>query len=112
MKLSDVFAKLTSGKAQILGGAAVAAAAMILAVPAANAQHFAVGVQIGGPRYVAPAPVYVAPAPAYVAPGYAYGYVAPAYVDHRRDEDWRARENWEHQREFYGRPVPYHRDWR
>lgn len=112
MKLSSLFAKLTSGKAQVLGGVAAAAAALTLAVPSASAQHIAFGVQIGGPRYVAPAPVYVAPAPAYVAPGYAYGYVAPAYVTPRAVVDWRAREYWGHGREVYGHPVPNRRDWR
>jgi hypothetical protein len=109
MKLSTLFAKLTSGKAQVLSGLVIAGAALTLAVPAASAQHVAFGIHIGGPRYVAPARVYVAPAPAYVAP--AYGYAAPVYAPAPR-YDWRAREDWEHQREFYGRPAPSRRDWR
>ena len=39
-------------------------------------RHFGVGISIGHPRYVAPAPVYVEPEPVYVAPR----YVAPAPV--------------------------------
>ncbi len=114
MKLSNLFAKLTFGNTKaltMLGGLAIAAAAMAAAAPAAQAQQFGIGVQFGGPRYVAPQPqpVYRAYAPGYYAPS--YGYVAaPGYWDHHRAEEWReheAHERWEHNHEFYGRPAPY-----
>ena len=111
MKLSHVFAKLTSSsKAMgLFGGLAVAAAAVTLAVPAAGAQQFGIGVRIGGPRYVvpAPAPVYRAYGSAYVAPYGAPAYVAPApgYWDHHRWEEQRAHDEWLRQHEFYGHPY-------
>ena len=109
MKLSHVFAKLTGGKAKVLGGLLVVGAALTAAAPAAKAQ-VAFGVRIGGPRYYAPAPVPVYRPYGYVAPAYpAYGYVAPGYGwDRRRYEDWRAHAYWEH-RDFDRR---YDRGWR
>ncbi len=112
MKLSDVFAKLTGGRAKVLGGLLVAGAALTAAAPAAKAQ-VAFGVTVGGPRYYAPVPrpVYRPYAYGYVAPAYpVYGYAAPAYGwDRRRYEEWRAHEYWEH-RDFDRR---YDRDgWR
>lgn len=99
MKLSNVLAKLTGGKAKVLGGLLVAGAAFASGAPAANAQ-VAFGVTVG-PRYYAPAPrpvvrpyAYGYVAPAYPAYGYAYG--APGYWDHRRYDDWRAHEYVEH----------------
>lgn len=119
MKLSDVVAKLTFGKAReffrgmkVLGGVAVAAFA--LAAPAAHAQAWGIGVQIGGPRYVVPGPAYGVYGPAYVEPRYGY---APGYWGERRAEQWRAeqwrerqfreRAEWERQRAFYGRGYGY-----
>ena len=92
MKLSTVFAKLTTGNTKVLtalGSLAIAGAVCTLAAPAANAQQFGIGVQFGGPRYVAPAPVYGGYAPAYVEPRYGY---APGYWQDRRAEEWRAHE--------------------
>ena len=63
--------KLTGMKStavRVLAAATLAGAALIAATPAAEAQHFAIGVHIGGPRYVAPAPVYYGRGPVYVAP--------------------------------------------
>ena len=109
MKLSNVFAKLTFGKAKVLGtlgGLALAGAAMTMAAPAAKAQQFGVAVQFGGPRYVASAP------PVYRTYGYGYGYYAPRYDhvgpefwEHRRYEAWRAHEDWVRRHEGYGRPY-------
>lgn len=111
MKLSNVIAKLTGGKAKVLGGLLVAGAALTAAAPAANAQ-VAFGVRIGGPRYYAPVPVPAYRTYGYVAPAYpAYGYVAPGYWDRRPVENWRAREAWEH-RDFdrrYDRGGYWHR---
>ena len=112
MKLSTLFAKLTTVNTRTLStlrGLAITAAALTLASPVAKAQQFGVGVQFGGPRYVAPAPVYPAYGPAYVAPRYGY---APGYWQERRAEEWRAQqwhdhafrahEGWDH-RGYYGR---------
>ena len=109
MKLSQVLAKLTGGKAKVLstlGGLAIAGMALTAAAPAAKAQ-VAFGVEIGGPRYYAPAP-----RPGYVAPGYAYGYrggydARPDW-DRRRYDDFRARE-WR-ERELWDRSRDYRRD--
>jgi hypothetical protein len=71
MKLSNAVTKLTCVKStavRVLAAATLAGAALIAATPAAEAQHFAIGVHIGGPRYVAPAPVYYGREPVYVAP--------------------------------------------
>ncbi len=96
MKLSTVLAQLTFGKETftVLGGLALAGAALTLAAPSAQAQEFGIGVQFGGPRYVAPAPAYRVYAPAYAAPGYGY---APGYWQERRAEDWREHEWREHE---------------
>ena len=112
MKLSNVFAELTSSKTRVLsvaGGLALAGAMLTAAAPAADAQQFGIGVQFGGPRYVAPVPppVYRGYPAGVYAPRNEYGYVAPGYWDHRRFDDWRSREGWADHREFYGRPVPY-----
>lgn len=108
MKLSNAVAKLTSGNIKVLsvlGGLALAGAAFTLAAPAASAQQFGIGVEIGGPRYVVP----VAP-PVYRPYGY-YApqpvYVAPRYWDHGRVEAWRAHEDWDRDHVVYGRPAPY-----
>lgn len=110
MKLSNITAKLTflKGKAvRVLAASALAGAVLTAAAPAAKAQHFAIGVQFGGPRYVAPAP------PVY---GYGYGY-APGYWEHRRFLDERARAEfirhgeWQryHEPYGYGRGYGYRR---
>jgi hypothetical protein len=55
-------------------------AAMLILIPAPQAKAgVRLGVYVGGPAYVAPAPVYPY---AYPAPGYypAYPYPAPVYV--------------------------------
>jgi hypothetical protein len=87
MKLSDVTTKLTCVKSKafrVLAAATLAGAALA-AVPAAQAQHFGVSVQFGGPRYVAPGPVY----------GYGSGY----YERERFDAN-RQHEAWERQQAF------------
>ncbi len=124
MKLSNVFAKLAFRDVaglNVLGGLALAGAALAMGTPAAQAQQFGVEVQFGGPRYVAPAPVYQTYAPAYVEPGYGY---RPDPWEERRAEAWRVQqwraqeyrehefrehEEWERRHEFYGRPYdrPY-----
>ena len=107
MKLSDIAAKLTcsirnlNGKATRTLGAMALAGAALATVPAAQAQHFAVGVQFGGPRYYAPAP----PPPRFLGPAYGYG-PGPGYWEHRRYEDWRRHEWFAHHDRFYG-PRPY-----
>ncbi len=104
MKLSDFTAKLTcsirnlNGKATRVLGAAALAGAALAAVPAAQAQHFAVGVQFGGPRHYAPAP------PRYAGPAYGYG-PGSIYWEHRRYEEWRRHEWARHHEGYYGRPY-------
>jgi hypothetical protein len=85
MMFTTLSAKLAGMKAKLVAGTVVAVAALMMAAPAAQAQHVAFGVSIGAPVYVAPAPQVV-----YSGPGYYGGY----YV---RDYDaWRARYNWDH----------------
>ena len=104
MKLSETMKKLTWMKSQtfrVLGVATLAGAALTAAAPAAQAQDWQFGVQVGGPQY------YYTPAPAYRY--YNYG---PSYYDHERWEAWRrheAHEAWERReraeewrREHYG----------
>lgn len=80
MMFTTLSAKLAGMKAKVLAGTAVAAAALMMGAPAAQAQHVAFGVSIGAPVYVAAAPPVM-----YTGPGYYGGY----YV---RDYDaWHAR---------------------
>lgn len=90
MKLSNVTTKLTCMKSKAVRvlAAATLAGAALAAVPAAQAQHFGVAIQFGGPRYVAPAPVY------------GYGY-APEYDQRERFEAIRRHEAWERQQAFF-----------
>ena len=94
MKLSDVSTKLTCIKStavRVLSVAALAGAVLTAAAPAAQAQHVSFGIQVGGPRYVAPAPVYY---------GQTYG---PGYYDQRRIQEYREREAheaWLRQQEY------------
>lgn len=84
MMFTTLSAKL-AGKVKVLAATAVAGAALMLASPAAQAQHVVFGVRLGAPAYVAPAPPVV-----FAGPGYYGGY----YV---RDYDaWRARFAWDH----------------
>ena len=59
MMFTTLRAKLAGMKAKVLAVTAVAGAALMMAAPAAQAQHVAFGVSIGAPVYVAPAPVVV-----------------------------------------------------
>jgi hypothetical protein len=89
MKLSSAITKLTCVKStavRVLAAATLAGAVLIATAPAAEAQHSAVGVQIGGPRYVAPAPVY-------------YGNDR-GYIENRRFEEKRRHDEWVRQQEF------------
>jgi hypothetical protein len=81
---TNSIAKLAGMKAKVLAGTAVAGAALMLAAPAAQAQHVAFGVTVGTPAYVAPAPVVV-----FRGPGYYNGFY---YRDYNA---WRAHEVWE-----------------
>ncbi|HEY4354335.1 MAG TPA: hypothetical protein VGN16_01195 [Acidobacteriaceae bacterium] len=107
MKLSDITAKLTCIKGnaiRVLAATVLAGAALTAAAPAAEAQHFAVGVRIGGPRYVVPAPAY-----------YGNGYGYPGYWERRRIEEERAREaairrdEWARHHDGYRYDRGYHR---
>lgn len=120
MKLSTLSAKLTGSKAatatKVLAVTAIAGAAMTMAVPAAQAQRVAFGIQVGVPAYVAPAPEVVYTQPAYYYGGDRYA----AWRAHEAHEAWERREAWEHARRFdgdrgydrrdYGRERFEHRD--
>ena len=72
-------AKLAGMKAKVLAVTAVAGAALMMAAPAAQAQHVAFGVSIGAPVYVAPAPVVV-----FRGPGYYDGVYSATTTDGAR----------------------------
>ena len=94
MKLSTLTAKLTETKAvRALAITAVAGAALMMAAPAAQAQHVRFGVQFGAPVYVAPQPEVV-----YTQPGYYYG--GDRYAAWRAHEAWERQEAWEHAHRF------------
>jgi hypothetical protein len=95
MMFTTLSAKLTGMKAKVLAGAAVAAAAMLMAVPAAQAQRVRFGVTIGAPVYVAPAPQVV-----YAGPGYYNGIYFRDY------DTWHAH-YWQRDQRF---DRDYHRD--
>lgn len=81
MMSTTLSAKLAGMKAKVLAGTAIAAAALMMAAPAAQAQRAFFGIRIG-----TPAPVYVDPAPpvAFAGPGYYDGSYFPDY------DAWRA----------------------
>src|SRR5215472_19357323 len=89
MMFTTLREKLAGMKGKVLAGTAVAGAALMLAAPAAQAQHVAFGVTFGAPVYAAPAPQVV-----YAGPGYYGGY-------YYRDYDaWRARYDWDRAQRF------------
>jgi hypothetical protein len=95
MMFTTFSTKFAGMKAKVLAGAAITGAAMLMAVPAAQAQRVRFGVTIGAPVYVAPAPAYVGPA--YVAPGPEVVFTGPGYYDgvYFRDYDaWHAHYGW------------------
>jgi hypothetical protein len=98
MKLSGAAKKLT----RVLAAVTFAGAILIAVAPAAEAQHFAVGVRIGGPRYVAPAPVYYDRGPVYVAPRFYDGRGEWA-----RHEEWVRHDRFDRDHRFNDRG--YHR---
>ncbi len=89
MMFTTLSAKLAGMKAKVLAGTVVAGAALMLAAPAAQAQHVAFGLTIGAPVYVAPAPQVV-----FRGPGYYNG------VYFRDYNAWHARDVWERQQRF------------
>ena len=117
--LSNLRAKLTDLRSSTRRGLVVltlAGAALALA-PGASAQRFTLGVQFGGPRYVAPAYGYGYGAGYGYAPGYGSGYgsgYSSGYgsgygYDRQRYDAWRARQEWERHEEwrFHHQPYPY-----
>jgi hypothetical protein len=82
MKLANVANILRTKVARGAAVAALAGATLAIAAPAAQAQRFYVGVNVG-PRYVAPAPVYAPPAVIYGGPAYGYGYWDRGHAWHR-----------------------------
>jgi hypothetical protein len=79
MMFTTLSAKRAGMKAKLTAGAAVAAVALLMAAPAAQAQRVRFGVTIGAPVYVAPAPEVV-----FAGPGYYDGFY---YRDYNT---WRA----------------------
>lgn len=89
MMFTTLKAKLAGMKAQVFTATAVAGAALMLAAPAAQAQHIAFGVTIGAPVYVAHAPAVV-----FRGPGYYDG------VYFRDYNAWHAHQVWMRDRRF------------
>jgi hypothetical protein len=95
MKLSDTTTKLTCMKSKavrVLAAATLAGAFLAAAVPAAQAQQFAVGVQFGGPRYVAPVPVYYGPD---------RGFYERRRIEEERRAEFIRHERWEREHRFH-----------
>ncbi len=100
MMFTTLSAKLAGMKAKVLAGTAVAGVALILAAPAAQAQHVRFGVTIGAPVYVAPVPQVV-----FRGPGYYNG------VYFRDYNAWHAHDVWErNQHSDRDRPVDRNHD--
>ena len=110
MKLSHVFAKLTSvsksanikrNALRALSVGTLAGAALLAATPAAQAQHFAADVRISGPHVYAPAP---RPIIVERRGFYGGGFYGPRYDGWRehevfvRHEDFRFRHGYEYGR--------------
>ncbi|HEV2578633.1 MAG TPA: hypothetical protein VGU25_15620 [Acidobacteriaceae bacterium] len=89
---TTLIAKVAGMKAKVLTGTAIAGAALMMAAPAAQAQHVRFGVTIGAPVYVAPAPQVVFAGPGYYDGIYFRDYDAwrTHYVvrDQRFDRDY------------------------
>jgi hypothetical protein len=89
---TTMVAKLSGMKGKLLAGTAIAGAALMLAAPAAQAQHVRFGVTIGAPVYVAPAPPVVFAGPGYYDGVYFRDYDAwharYAVRDQRFDRDY------------------------
>ena len=107
MMFTTLKAKLTSVKAKILAGTAVAGAALMLAAPAAQAQHIAFGVTIGAPVYVAPAPVVV-----FRGPGYYDGVYVRDYNAWRAHQAWMRDHRFDRDRRDFDRDRHFDRDGR
>lgn len=89
MMFTTLSTKLAGMKAKVLAGTAVAAAALMMAAPAAQAQRVAFGVTIGAPMYVAPAAPVV-----FTGPGYYDGVYFSDY------NAWRAHDLWVREHRF------------
>jgi hypothetical protein len=77
---------LQSKALKVLAAATLAGALLTAAAPAAEAQHFAVGVRVGGPVFFGPR--YVAPAPPVVV------YGGPGFYGYYGHPDWRFRHDY------------------
>jgi hypothetical protein len=89
MMFTTLSVKLAGMKAKVLAGTAIAGAALMLAAPAAQAQHVSFGVTVGAPVYVAPAPPVV-----FSGPGYYNGFYVRDY------NAWSARFDWDRAHRF------------
>ena|ERR1700722_8457331 len=105
MMFTTLITKLASMKAKALTGTAVAGAALMLAAPAAQAQHVAFGVTIGAPAYVAPAPVVV-----FRGPGYYDGVYVRDYNGWRAHQVWLRDHRFDRDRRDFDRDRHFDRD--
>ena len=107
MMFTTLSEKLATTKAKVLAGAVLAGAALMLATPAAQAQHVAFGVTIGAPAYVAPAPVVV-----FRGPGYYDGVYVRDYNGWRAHQVWLRDHRFDRDRRDFDRDRHFDRDHR
>ena len=107
MMFNTLKAKLAGMKAKAFAGTAIAGAALMLAAPAAQAQHVAFGISIGTPAYVAPAPVVV-----FRGPGYYDGVYVRDYNGWRAHQVWMRDHRFDRDRRDFDRDRHFDRDGR
>ena len=94
-------------KAKMLAAAVVAGTALMMAAPAAQAQHVAFGVTIGAPAYVAPAPAVI-----FRGPGYYDGVYVRDYNGWRAHQVWLRDHRFDRNRRDFDRDRHFDRDHR
>jgi len=102
-----MFNTLSARIAKVLAGTAVVGAVLMLAAPAAQAQHVAFGVTIGAPVYAAPAPVVV-----FRGPGYYDGVYVRDYNGWRAHQVWLRDHRFDRNRRDFDRDRHFDRDHR
>ena len=107
MMFTTLRAKFADMNAKAFAGAAVAAAALMLAAPAAQAQRVVFGVRVGAPVYVAPAPVVV-----FRGPGYYDGVYVRDYNGWRGHQVWLRDHRFDRDRRAFDRDRYFDRDGR
>ena len=104
---TTLISKVAGMKAKALAGAAIAGTALMLAAPAAQAQHVAFGVTVGAPVYVAPAPVVV-----FRGPGYYDGIYFRDYNTWHAHDVWMRDHRFDRDRRDFDRDHHFDRDGR